>query len=333
VTPVSRTKRSRRRSPAPVAALLAVLVGVVGSIGVLRAAEETSNRVTRVTGMDQVLAATNDGPAENFLLVGSDSRAGADPDDASLGDVGGQRSDTIMLLRREKDGGAALMSLPRDLWVDIPGKGEGKINGAYSGGPQLLAQTITQEFGIPVHHYVEVDLAGFQRVVDAAGGVEMCFGFATRDTSSGLDQQPGCRKLDGTQALAYARSRHYQEFRDGDWQEDPRADLGRIERQQQFVKAAVEQSLESIKSDPFSTNRLVNAVLEGVSIDESLEPTNAAGALRDAAEEGLITLELPVFGDTIGDQSVVLLDDGAEQVLDFFRGKTPLPTSTPTTSE
>ena len=182
-----------------------------------------------------------------------------------------------------------------------------------------------------MHHYVEVDLAGFQRVVDAAGGVEMCFGFATRDTSSGLDQQPGCRKLDGAQALAYARSRHYEEFRDGDWQEDPRADLGRIERQQQFVKAAVEQSLEAIKSDPFSTSRLIDAVRRGRQHRRVTRAHDAAGALRAAAEEGLVTLELPVYGDMIGDQSVVLLDDGAEQILDYFRGKARCPTSTPTT--
>jgi LCP family protein required for cell wall assembly len=329
---MSSTRRLRRRSPAPVALLLALVVGVVGSIGVLRAAEETTNKVSRVKGLEKVLTEpTNDGPAENFLLVGSDSREGVDPGDASLGEVAGQRSDTIMLLRREKNGGAALMSLPRDLWVEIPGKGEGKINGAYSGGPQLLAKTITETFGIPVHHYVEVDLAGFKRVVDAVDGVRICFLFATRDTNSGLNQQPGCHKLDGTQALAYARSRHYEEFRDGDWQEDPRADLGRIERQQHFIREAVNQALKTMKNDPFSANRLINAVLKGVSIDEGLEPINAANALRAAAEEGLVTLTLPVFGDTEGDQAVLRLGEGAEDVLDYFRGKAPLPEVSATT--
>lgn len=309
------------------ALLLAAVVGVAGSVGVLRAADEKENKVERVEGVDDYLSA-NDGPAENFLLVGSDSREGvgeSDADAGAIGDVAGRRSDTIMILRREKNGGAALVSLPRDLWVTIPGKGDGKINSAYNEGPQTLIQTIQESLGVPIQHYVEVDLVGFKRLVDAMGGVTLTFEYATKDDHSGLDVQPGTHKLDGTMALAYARSRYYEEFRDGDWQEDPRADLGRIERQQQFIRAAVNQALHEMTSNPYSASRLIDAAISALRLSPSIDPLDAAKALRAAAEEGLRTLTLPVYGDTVGDQSVVQLGDGAETVLEYFRGNGQLP--------
>ncbi len=208
--------------------------------------------MSRVKGLEKVLAEpTNDGPAENFLLVGSDSREGVDPGDASLGEVAGQRSDTIMLLRREKNGGAALMSLPRDLWVEIPGKGEGKINGAYSGWPSAAGEDHHRD----VRHPRPSLRRGRPRRLQASRrcsrrGERSASLFATRDRTRGSTSQPGCHKLDGTQALAYARSRHYEEFRDGDWQEDPRADLGRIERQQELHPGGSQSGVEDDEERP-----------------------------------------------------------------------------------
>ena len=122
------------------------------------------------------------------------------PDCSSTAPTGeGGRSDTIMILRRDPDNGASLLSIPRDLWVPIAGTGDdGKINWAYIGGPRRLAETITQALGIPIHHYVEVDFAGFQRLVDEIGGVEICVEYAAEDTNSGLVLQPGCQTLDGS---------------------------------------------------------------------------------------------------------------------------------------
>ncbi|HEX4980048.1 MAG TPA: LCP family protein, partial [Ilumatobacteraceae bacterium] len=244
--PSAARRRRRVRSPIPLMVFLAGAVGVAGTTGVLRAADRRTDDIVRVEGLELVLTSVpDDGPAENYLLVGSDTREGVDPNAPDFGgigdtsDVGGRRSDTIMILRREKDGGAALLSLPRDLWVEIAGTGESnRINSAYTEGPQRLASTITQSLGIPIHHYVEVDFVGFKRIIDEIGGVEICIEFATRDLHTGLALQPGCQKLDGVQSLAYARSRYYEEFRDGDWRIDPRADLGRIERQQLFMRAA-----------------------------------------------------------------------------------------------
>lgn len=325
------------RAPVGLATALAVAVGAAGTAGILVAADERSDEVKRVPNMAEVLSA-NDGPTENFLLVGSDTREGIEGDDPNMGAIGdtdevtGRRSDTIMILRREKEGGAALLSLPRDLWVPIAGDGgEDRINSAYSAGADRLAETITQSLGVPIHHYVEVDFAGFQRLVDAVGGVEICVLFATRDQHSGLALQPGCQVLDGSQALAYARSRHYEEFRDGDWQPDQSADLGRIERQQAFIRTAVGGLLAEVRSDPFALGDLIGAATKSVRIDDATDPVQAAEALRAAAEVGLTTYTLPVDGAEIDGKSVVVLTDGAQGVLDYFRGVGPPPPAPSTT--
>ncbi|MEP7112920.1 MAG: LCP family protein, partial [Ilumatobacteraceae bacterium] len=221
--------RSRRRRRLPDMLAMTAVVGVLGATGMLIAARTTIDSVGRVPGVaanfDQAGASI-----ENFLLVGSDSRAGADPgsaDASGIGteaDVSGHRSDTIMILRRDKaTGDAALLSIPRDLWVQVPGHdAKRRINSAFSDGPEILVQTLQQgDLRIPIQHYVEIDFSGFKSLVDALGGIEICVEFATRDVSTGLDiTAPGCHVLDGVQGLAYARSRHYEELReDGKWHE------------------------------------------------------------------------------------------------------------------
>ncbi|MDQ3469828.1 MAG: LCP family protein [Actinomycetota bacterium] len=324
-----------RRPPGALALLFAVAVGAAGSFGVLTSAEEQSAQVQRVEGLDDVLAA-NDGPAENYLLVGSDSRENVDPNDpnaavyGSPDDVVGRRSDTIMVLRREKSGGASMVSLPRDLWVEIAGTDESaKINSAYNGGPDRLAATVTQALDIPIHHYVEIDFVGFTRMVDEVGGVDICFDYPTRDANSGLDVQPGCQRLNGVQSLAYARSRYFEEFIDGDWVMDGRADIGRIERQQIFIRAAVTQLLAELEGNPFGMNDLIGAAADAVRIDEGADPVAAAIALRAAASTGLQTYALPVVGVERQGQSALELDDGADAILDYFRGIGPQPVTEP----
>ncbi len=319
--------------------VIASVIGVVGARGVLRAADERTDDVERIEGLQSVLAEVPDEddetieyPAENYLLVGSDSRENADPtsdDSAVIGDtsdVGGQRADTIMILRQERNGGAALMSLPRDLWVEVAGTGRSnRINSAFNDGPEQLAATVTQSLGIPVHHYVEVDFQGFKNIIDDLGGVEVCVGFAARDVNSGLSLNPGCQDLDGLQALAFARSRYYEEWDGTDWRLDPRADLGRIERQQLFMRAAVDGALRRLRSSPFGSGDVIEAVVDSVRIDDRLDPIKAGEALRQAAEEGLRTYSLPVVNDTVGDASVLRLGDGSEILLAYFRGDGPAP--------
>jgi LCP family protein required for cell wall assembly len=326
-----------RRPPGALALGLAVLVGVAGSTGLLVSAKDRSDNVTRVEGMEEVLEEpSNDMPAENYLLVGSDSRESVDANDPNAAAIGtaedavGRRSDTIMVLRRERNGGASLLSLPRDLWVPIAGTNHSsKINSAYNEGPERLAATVTQALGIPINHYVEINFEGFTKLVDEIGGVQVCTYVQAQDTHSGLNLQPGCQILDGSQALAYARSRHYEEWKDGEWQEDGRADLGRIERQQLFIRTAVKALLQKVESDPFAIGDLIGAATATISIDQNLDPVRAADALREAAEQGLQTFSLPVEGVMKGDQAALELTDEAQPILDYFRGAGPMPAPQP----
>jgi LCP family protein required for cell wall assembly len=321
--------------------LIAAVIGVVGAAGVLRAADERTDDIERISGLESVLAdlpdpddPTVEYPAENYLLVGSDSRAGIDPSAPDFGVIGSEadvgtsrRSDTIMVLRQERNGGAALMSLPRDLWVEIAGTGDSqRINTAFNGGAERLAATVSESLGIPIHHYVEVDFVGFKDIIDGLGGVEVCVGFAARDAGSGLQLDKGCQRLDGVQALAFARSRHYEQWDGSNWVLDPRADLGRIERQQLFMRAAVDGALRRLRSSPFGSSDVIAAVVDSVRIDDRLEPIKAGEALRQAAEEGLRTYALPVVNDTVGDAAILRLGDGADVVLAYFRGEGPAPT-------
>src|SRR5919204_635633 len=106
---------------------------------------------------------------------------------------------------------------------------------ALAGGPDLVVRTVQQDFGIPIHHYLLVNFDGFRDIVNALGGIRMAFPYPARDSLSGLHvAQPGCRHLNGHQALAVARSRHYHYLRDGRWTYDPASDLSRIKRQHAF---------------------------------------------------------------------------------------------------
>jgi LCP family protein required for cell wall assembly len=320
------------RAPLALAALFTVVVGAGGGAGVYFAGEREEAGIERVEELTEVLA-TNEGPAENYLIVGSDTRDVVDEDaeDAGLflGDEVGEggRSDTIMILRRDPESGAALLSIPRDLWVPIAEiDDEGKINWAYIGGPRRLAATITQALGIPIHHYVEVDFAGFQRLVDEIGGVEICVENAAQDSNSGLALEPGCNTLDGRMALSYARSRQYREWRDGEWREEGGApDLNRIARQQHFLRTAASAVLAEINSNPFRLGDLIDAAGGAVRLDANVDVVEAGEAMFAAAEEGLHTYVPPVEELIVEDQSALQLADGADAILDYFRGTGPLP--------
>ena len=341
-------------------AVIAAVVAGAGVWGIVRAADARVADVDRIDELDGVLADApvgsisqgvdldGDGeidegtatyPAINFLLVGSDSREGANAADEDFGvvgstdEVGGRRSDTIMVLRQEENGGAALVSVPRDLWVPISGTGRSqRINSAYNEGPERLAKTVTEALGIPIHHYVEVDFVGFRDIIDKIGGVELCVGYAARDEATGLNLQPGCQNLDGTMALAYARSRKYQEWDGTNWVSDPRADLGRIERQQLFMRAAVDGALRTLQSSPFGSGDLIGEVAESVRIDSRLDPYEAAQTLRQAMQVGLRTFGLPVYNTTVAGNAVLELGEGSDAVLDYFRGVGPVPTEYETTT-
>jgi LCP family protein required for cell wall assembly len=325
------------RRPRQIPGFLGVLAvtAAASTGGVLVAANSKVDQVQRVPGLEAVLDSESS-TVENFLMIGSDSRAEGDPNTGTGAEVTGNRSDTIMILRRDRQTGtASLLSIPRDLWVQVPGRdGRTKINAAYNDGPAALIQTIRDNLGLPIHHYLEVDFNGFKALVDALGGVEMCFFLPTRDFNTGLDiPEGGCYVLNGTQSLAFARSRYYEELRDGEWRVDGTADLGRIKRQQVFVDVALSAAVTRIKVDPFAAGEIADALTEAIVIDTGLDPLAAASSLRTAVAGGVTTYSLPVFGDQVGDQSVLQLADGADAMLAFFAGTGPDPTqavATPT---
>ncbi len=177
---------------------------------------------SRIVHVDALSGAPNT-PGQTYLIVGSDSREGW-TDDGTVG----ARTDTIMLVHQPVNGPAALISIPRDSYVDIPGYGGNKINAAFAfGGPQLLVQTVEQLTGLTIDRYLEVGFGGVTDIVDAVGGVELCYAADVNDPYSTLVWEAGCHQVGGSTALAFSRMRYA----------DPLGDIGRTARQQQVVSA------------------------------------------------------------------------------------------------
>ena len=181
-----------------------------------------------------------DTPGHVFVLAGSDSREGLSAEERArlgTGSDAGRRTDTIMLLYVPPSGRAALVSVPRDSFVPIPGHGKNKINAAYAiGGPTLLVQTVEQNTGLRVDGFAEIGFGGFANVVDAVGGIEMCPDKAINDPPSNLDIQAGCQRMDGPTALGYVRMRKV----------DPEGDLGRAKRQREMIGALAKKALSPL---------------------------------------------------------------------------------------
>ena len=272
----------------------------------------------------------DDNAAQNFLLVGVDSAADLAEDDPARGgrgNVGGLRSDTVMVLRVEPGSEhASLLSLPRDLWVPLASGGTQRINSAIqNGGPGELVDTIEQYLGVPIHHYIQVDFAGFQDLVEAIDGVAVYFPAPARDNHSLLDiDTAGCVTLDGHQALAYARSRHFQYYEDGRWRTDPSGDLGRISRQQDFIIRALHRAVAEGARNPLTLDRLVDAGLATVTVDDLLTADDIISlgrAFRSFNPSSLATYALPTRPGSAGGASILRLEDEeAQPILDRFRG-------------
>jgi LCP family protein required for cell wall assembly len=238
------------------------------------------------------------GAGSNYLIVGTDSRDGIDPNDPNAGaflgpgEPTGARTDSIMLLHIE-NGRQALLSIPRDLWVTDPKTGQkGRINATYAAGPANLIKAV-QGLGLPVQHYLEINFVSFGKLVDAVGGIDVDFAFPSRDRNSGLQiNQPGTNHLDGTQALAYVRSRHFEELKNGKWVEDPTSDLGRTQRQRQFLQSLLGRVTAS--RNPLEFSKVAGALSVGLKLDDALNFLDAlelAWKLRGFSPESTV---LPV---------------------------------------
>jgi len=306
------------------------IIGLLVVAGGLGYGYTKYSRLPRIEVGSVLTSKASDDTPQNFLLVGVDSAASLDPDDpaaAGRADVGGLRSDTMMVLRVDPTTGQAiLLSLPRDLWVPLASGGNQRLNAAIQvGGAENLIDTIEQYLSIPINHYVQVDFAGFKGLVEALDGVKVYFPTPVRDPRSFLDiDATGCLTLDGTQALGYVRSRHYQYYEDGRWRSDPTSDFGRVNRQQDFIVRAVRRAVEKGVRNPVTLDNLVDAALGTVTVDDLLtaeDIVNLAAGFRDFDPNGLGTYTLPVSGDSVGEASVLrLLDQEAQPTLALFRG-------------
>lgn len=286
---------------------------------------QVSGQISRI----DVFASLKDRPektsrALNYLVVGSDSREGLTKAQIKLLRVGstavaaGGRSDTMLLVHISKARDAAyIVSIPRDTLVTIPAHRSqdgtrdipalpGKINAAFAfGGAPLLIQTIEDKTNLKIDHYIEVSFAGFTGVVDALGGIQVCSKVAINDPKSHLIMSAGTHNLDGIEALKYVRTRDF----------DGRGDIGRMERQQQFVSAVLRRATSSgVLLNPIALAKFYNATISTVKMDSSVNKGDLltlAKQLRNLSSGNVRTLTVPLSdpnGSYPGVGSVVIWD-------------------------
>ena len=324
------------------AAMLVLAVAVAGgSYGYLR---YRFDQINKIHVADEV--AVQSGQPFTILVIGSDSRVGDTGAQAqafgSASEVTGQRSDVVQLWRvSPSTKQIQIVSIPRDTVVTmLPPDSEqfgtyNRINSSYNSGANQLVKTITANFGIPINHVVQVDFSGFEDAVNALGGIYLNFSYPAKDSYSGLDiTTPGCQLLQGFQALAVARARHYEYYANGYWQYDPTSDFGRIERQDTFIRALMDSAKSKV--NPLTVNAFIGSIHEGVSIDDGFSFNQLIGLAltyhsfnpADLQAQTLPTVPSNAFGG-LGD--VLTVDQPAAQQLlvNVFGSSLVTPTNPP----
>ena len=318
---------------------LVLVVGVLVTIISITAAAAAGYFGLRLAQIDRVgnisIAGAAAGEPANYLIVGTDSRKGLDPDAAGLtddGETGCNCTDTIMVMRVDPSAKSAqVLSFPRDLWLPIAGTNKSaRINSAHANGEQVLIDTIEQNFGIQINHYVEIDFVGFERLVNAVGGIPLWFANPVRDKHTGLNiPNRACQVLDGEQARKFVRSR-YLEFKgdDGRWHADATSDLGRITRQQSFIRQAISKAVSAGLTNPATLNQLVSAGVDNVRLDSHLKVGSLLDVGRQFASfnsQELIGYSIPAVGFRTAGGAAVLRPQmrEAEEMLNIFRGLPP----------
>jgi LCP family protein required for cell wall assembly len=262
----------------------------------------------------------------NWLIVGSDSRAGlsaADEKRLSTGDTAaagaGQRTDTMMIAHiPDNSTKPTLLSLPRDSQVKIPGHGTNKINAAFSiGGPQLLVETVEGATGLHIDHYAEIGFGGFANIVDAVGGVDMCIPEAMNDPMTGVKIPAGCQTLDGTQSLGFVRMRYSSAT--------PRSDLDRVVNQRKFIGALASTIAgPGTLLNPFHFVPLLASAPGALTIDSGDHLHNLVGlglAMRGISSGGVVSTTVPVTSASAANWDKTK----STQLFDALRGDTAIP--------
>ena len=291
--PPGRAPRRRRRRPIGRLILLALVLFVAYVVAV---------PLIAWSNLDTV-AATPSGarpaqqPGELYVLAGSDSREGlssAERSELGTGSTVGKRTDTIMMLYVPPSGRPALISVPRDSYVRVPGHGRNKINASYAiGGPTLLVQTIEQNTGLRVDGYIEVGFGGFVQIIDAVGGIDMCLDSAIKDKDSHLDLPAGCQTMNGVTALGYVRMR----------KADPRGDLGRVERQRAMIAAVAKKAASPwsviIPTRYWGLNKAAASALTVGEGTGTIDVAKVGLAFMNVSRGDGLTLTVPVQGAAV----------------------------------
>lgn len=263
------------------------------------------------------VAAADD--ARFFLLLGVDSR-----DNhrfaKTQGMTGRGRSDVMILVRIMPGHAPKLLSIPRDFRIKIPGRGREKITHAHAyGGMSLAVSTVSEGFGIPITHVASVNFAGFEKVIQAVDGVQVCLDAAERDRWSDLDLPEGCTDLSSPVALAYARSRHTEVRRNGRWVDDASGDMGRMRRQQSILAGILRKmgTPDGLAKLPGVAKSLDGAVTvdQGLQIGEILDLARSVAANSRELERDI----LPGDGGMVGDSYQVRPTNATQASIDAFK--------------
>ncbi len=329
-----------------------VLLGALGAGGVYFYAQYRFDQIKKIHAKHLVTQSADPLQPFDLLLVGSDSRAFVNDNNSvqvnafgTEADAGGQRSDVTMVARfNPATKAVTVLSIPRDLWVDIPGNDSGisgmnRINAAYDSGPDLLIQTIEQDLGVTVNHYMSVGFPGFLGMVNALGGITLDFPTAVKDQYTGLYvTQTGCQQVNGTVALQLVRSRHlYYMGPNGYWEYDGQSDFSRIQRQDAFFRAVLAKVNSSI-TNPFAINSFIGSAVGNLTIDDTLSESDLlhiAEDFRGLSSSHLITETLPTTGYvTDGGADVLkLAQPYAQNMINAFNAiGAPAPATTATTT-
>ncbi|MGW3913605.1 LCP family protein [Streptomyces sp. NPDC005070] len=287
-------------------AITLVTALVVVSVGTYFWAD---SKLHRDVDLSKVIDRPETGEGTNYLIVGSDSRAGMSAEEKKklhTGSAEGKRTDSMMILHTGSNG-STLLSLPRDSNVTIPkfqgsesGKikgplGQNKLNAAYAfDGPTLLVRTIEYNTGLHIDHYVEIGFAGFAGIVDAVGGVEMNLDQGFKDKYSGADFKAGKQTLNGEQALAFVRTRHAFAA----------SDLQRTKNQQKFLAALAHQvATPSTVLNPFKLYPTMGAGLDSLVVDKDMSLWDLADmfwAMKGVTSGDGKSMNMPISGSVGG---------------------------------
>ncbi|MFE1796878.1 MULTISPECIES: LCP family protein [unclassified Streptomyces] len=334
-----RKPRSTRHKALVIAAWSAAGVFVLGGTGLGYVYFNLNDNIKSVD-IDQALGTDRpldvDNGSQDILVLGSDTRSGSNKDLGGGTDDGSARSDTAMVVHvYEGHKKASVVSIPRDTLVPRPACTDSEgvehdaaslamFNSAYStGGAACAVKTVESMTGIRMDHYVEVDFSGFQKLIDELGGVEVTTTKDITDKESHLDLKAGTHRLTGKQSLGLVRTRHG--VGDG-------SDLGRIQLQQAFIKALVEQVKSvGVLTSPKKLYDLADTATKTVTTDSDLasvkDLASFANGLKGISSSKMNMVTLPVQYDPADGNRVLVEKDKAAVVWDALKNDRAIPKS------